>query len=97
MSGIEPLIAAGIGLTSSIYSTRQQASSAKKARHLQQSALDKQESLQRKQEQTAEFEKQKLQKEESDEQRSRRRRGRRSLISGSEQGVDTLGKRIGEL
>ena len=44
-----------------------------------------------------ETEKQKLQIEESDEQRRRRSRGRRSLISGSDVGVDKLGQRIGEL
>jgi hypothetical protein len=97
MSGIEPLIAAGIGAASSIHSSRQQSKAASKARRLQQDQIAKQEGLQRKQEQVAEIEKQKLQKEESDEQRSRRRRGRRSLISGNEQGVDTLGQRIGEI
>lgn len=92
-----PLIAAGIGAASSIYSSNQQASTAKKARRLQEDQMRKQELLQRKEQEKALTEQQKLQIEESDAIRATRRRGRRSLISGNEQGVDLLGQRIGGL
>lgn len=92
-----PLITAGIGAASSIYSSRQQANQASKQRRMQQEAMAKQEGIQRKQQQAAEAEQQKLQMEESDELRSRRVRGRKSLLAGSEQGVDLLGQRMGGL
>lgn len=88
-----PLIAAGIGAASSIHSTREQSFQAKQQRRMQQSALDKQESIQKKQEAVAADEKKRLQAEESDEIRRRRSKGRRSLLAGSEVGVDLLGQR----
>ena len=100
MSGAEvvvPLIAAGVGAATSIHASREQTLQANKNRRLQQAQIQKQEGLQKKQEDIAETEKQKLQIEESDEQRRRRSGGRRSLISGSDVGVDKLGQRIGEL
>lgn len=100
--GIETgaLIGAGVaaaGTAASVYSSQQQQRGARKSRRIQQEQFNKQEALQKKQLQVAETEKQKLQVEESDAIRSARRRGRRSLISGSEQGVDVLGQRVGEL
>lgn len=100
MSGAEvivPLIAAGVGAATSIHSTQQQTEAAKKQRHMQQAALQKQESVQRKQQAIAIDEKQRLQIEQSDEIRRSRRRGRRSLLAGEETGVDLLGQRKGGL
>ena len=99
MSGaaVVPLITAGIGAATSIYSTREQSFQAKEQQRIQQAALDKQEKSQKKQEALALDEKQRQQIEESQEIRRRRTRGRRSLLAGEETGVDVLGQRQGGL
>jgi len=92
-----PLIAAGVGAATSIYSTREQSFQAKQQRQIQEKALQKQEKAQKKQEAIALDEKQRQQIEQSEEIRRRRTRGRRSLLAGEETGVDTLGQRQGGL
>lgn len=98
--GASALVGIGTAAASTgmaLHSSAQQKQTAAKARRLQQDQISKQEGLQKKQLQLAETEKLKLQVEESDAIRASRGRGRRSLIAGNEQGVDTLGQRIGGL
>ena len=97
MASAVPLIAAGVGAETSIYSTREQSFHAKEQRNIKEKAHQKQEKAQKKQEALALDEKQRQQIEESQEIRRRRTRGRRSLLAGEETGVDKLGQRQGGL
>lgn len=93
MSAIVPILAALITGGAAIHSSVQQRRTASKQRALQREALGRQEASQRRQEGIAREEKERLQREQSDELSRRRTKGRRSLLAGEETGVTLGGRR----